>query len=328
MSESFVHWDEDEPPVIPTSCAKCHSTYGYLDFLGEDGTAARVVDREARTGSAIYCYACHNTAAHEMTRVTFPSGAEVAELGPEAVCMQCHQGRQSTLSVREAIAGLPEDEVSEALGFINVHYAVGAATKMGADVQGAYQYEDRSYAGFFEHTDTLRACYECHDAHSLALTPDECSPCHVNVVDYGDLWDIRTGELDFDGDGDANEGIYYEIETLHRQLYAAIQTYAATVIETPLVYAPDAFPYFMVDIDGDGEVDADEISFGNRYASWTPRLVRTVYNYHYIQKDPGAFAHNPGYILQILYDSLWDLSQVVSIDMDGLIRPTPSNASQ
>ena len=38
-SESFVHWDEEEVPEVPANCAKCHSGIGYLDFLGEDGSA-------------------------------------------------------------------------------------------------------------------------------------------------------------------------------------------------------------------------------------------------------------------------------------------------
>ncbi len=324
-SESFVYWNEDDPPVIPAACAKCHSMYGYLDFLGEDGTTARNVDNDAQIGSVLYCNTCHNTSAHQMTQVTFPSGAEITNLGQEAACMQCHQGRASTQSVKEAISGLPEDTASEDLGFINVHYAVGAATKMGADAQGAYQYEDREYAGFFEHAAELRMCPECHDAHSLDITPDECAPCHLNVVNYEDLRDIRTTKVDYDGDGNVREGIDTEINTLHQMLYAAIQDYAASVIGTPIVYSAYEYPYLMIDTNDDGKVNADEISYGNRYVMWTPRLVRTVYNYHYVQKDPGAFTHNPTYIVQILYDSLWDLNQAIPVDMKGLTRPALNN---
>ena len=136
-SESFTHWDEDEPPLVPVACAKCHSTYGYLDYLGEDGTAAGVVDGEAKTGSVVSCVACHNASAQATTRVVFPSGVEVDGLGPEASCMQCHQGRASTDRVEEAIEGLPLDQVSDELGFINVHYLVSAATQAGAQARGA-----------------------------------------------------------------------------------------------------------------------------------------------------------------------------------------------
>jgi hypothetical protein len=324
-SESFVHWDEDEPPVIPTNCAKCHSAYGFLDFVGEDGTAAGVVDNEARTGTVVNCNVCHNPSADAMTEVVFPSGETVTDVEASASCLQCHQGLQSTDSVRDAIAGLDDDVVNEELGFINVHYYVGAATKYGSEVRGGYQYEDRTYAGFYEHTTQLQMCTDCHDAHSLEITPDECSPCHLNVVDYGDIFDIRTNQTDYDGDGNMTEGVYDEITTLHDALYVALQEYTASVIGTPIVYSSQSFPYYGIDTDGDGELDEGEVSFGNRYATWTPRLVRTAYNYHYVQKDPGAFAHNPEYVVQILYDSLDDLSQAVSVDMSSYVRPTTGN---
>ena len=32
--------------------------------------------------------------------------------------------------------------------------------------------------------------------------------------------------------------------------------------------------------DGSGDCGADEVSYGNRYQSWTPRLLRAAYNYH------------------------------------------------
>jgi hypothetical protein len=320
-SESFVHWDADDPPVIPVACAKCHSTYGYLDFLGEDGSAARAVDSAAETGSVLYCNVCHNPSAHAMTRVAFPSGAQIAGLGPEAACMQCHQGRASTEDVRAALGGLPADTVSDELAFINVHYLVGAATKMGAQARGAYQYPDRAYQGFYEHTAQMRQCTECHDAHSLRIDAQTCSPCHFNVVDRGDLRGIRTSQVDYDGDGDLQEGVAAEIQALHEALYAALQDYAARVIGAPIAYSAGVFPYFVVDLDGDGEADDEETGPGNRYTAWTPRLVRTAYNYHYVQEDPGRFAHNPEYVLQVLYDSLADLGQQVSVDVEQMNRP-------
>jgi hypothetical protein len=129
------------------------------------------------------------------------------------------------------------------------------------------------------------------------------------------------GETDYDGDGDTAEGINAEIDALHEALYEAIQAYSAEVVGTPILYASQ-FPYFFTDTDGDGEVDEGEAAFPNRYATWTPRLVRATYNYHYVHEDPGAFAHNPGYVLQFLYDTLADLGEQVSVDMEGMVRPT------
>jgi len=51
-------------------------------------------------------------------------------------------------------------------------------------------------------------------------------------------------------------------------------------------------------------VDADEANAKNGYASWTPNLLRAAYDYQYSVKDPGVFAHNADYILQVLYDSI------------------------
>jgi len=33
----------------------------------------------------------------------------------------------------------------------------------------------------------------------------------------------------------------------------------------------------------------DEVTFADRYTSWTSRLVRATYNYHHGREDPGAY---------------------------------------
>lgn len=96
---AFHDWDNDKPPEIPVACARCHSTPGYLDFLGADGSAPGVVDKPAPIGTVITCIACHNQAAIALTEVKMPSGATLTGLGPEARCMECHQGRASTVQV-------------------------------------------------------------------------------------------------------------------------------------------------------------------------------------------------------------------------------------
>ncbi len=320
-SESFVHWDADEPPVVPISCAKCHSAYGYLDFLGADGSAAGSVDQDAKTGSVLFCNACHNDAAHSLSQVRFPSGVDIMALGSEASCLQCHQGRSSTPNVNEALAGLDDDAVNEKLAFINVHYNIAAATQMGGDAQIAYEYAGKSYVGRYEHMKDLRTCTQCHDPHSLEIAPKSCSPCHLNVVDGDDLENIRVSDEDHDGDGDDKEGILGEIETMHEALYAAIRDYARTVIGKPIAYSPDVYPYFFSDTNDDGVASAEEAVFPNRYVTWTPRLVRLTYNYGFVLKDPGCYAHNPEYVLQFLYDALEDASARAAVEMQGMQRP-------
>ena len=45
-SEPFRHWDDAtaNPDGVPVACAKCHTSAGYQDFLGADGSAPDVVD--------------------------------------------------------------------------------------------------------------------------------------------------------------------------------------------------------------------------------------------------------------------------------------------
>jgi len=99
-----------------------------------------------------------------------------------------------------------------------------------------------------------------------------------------------------------------EIATLHKALYEAIQAYADDVSGTAIVYDAYQYPYFLT-TDSAG------------YNAWTPRLLQAGYNYQYAAKDPGAFAHNGKYLIQVLYDSLESLGQVVQVDMTGMVRP-------
>jgi len=321
-SESFVHWDEDDPPEIPAVCAMCHSYYGFADFLGADGSTAGVTDSAAKIGSVLFCATCHNEAAPEYRTVEFPSGAQIETSGFEALCMTCHHGRESTVGLDEATADKPVDEPIENQGFINPHYYVAAATQAGGEGQGGYQYAGNTYVPRFKHTETMDTCVECHDPHSLRIDPKTCSPCHANVEDYADLGGVRQSALDHDGDGDTTEGIVFEIQALHARLYDAIRDYAASVLGAPIAYNPDTYPYYFIDTNNDGTAAGDEAAFPNRYVLWSPRLLRAAYNYTFVAKDPGGFVHGPQYQLQLLYDSLQDLSERVSVETAGLARPS------
>lgn len=327
-SIAFTYWDEADPKEIPASCAKCHSAAGYLDFLGLDGTDAGTVDNPAPTGTVVNCTVCHNEATAVMTSVVFPSGSEIDDLGPEARCMQCHQGRSSTVQVDAAIErnGLTEDldKTNPELGFVNIHYYAAAATLYGTQTKGGYEYAGKQYDARFDHVASYDTCIGCHNPHTLELKVNECSICHIGVASVEDLKNIRMeGSLvDFDGDGDVTEGIYYEIATLQEMLMQAIQAYAAEVGETPIVYDPHRHPYFFIDTNDNGVVDEGEAVSSNRYDAWTGRLLQAAYNYQTSKKDPGAYAHGGKYIIQLLYDSIDDLNTVISspVDLSGARR--------
>jgi hypothetical protein len=313
-AEAFIHWDEDSPAEVPANCAKCHSTPGYLDFLGADGTEFGAVDGPHEIGTTIECVACHNEVTLTMDSVVMPSGLEITDLGDEARCMQCHQGRESKVSVDQYIADsgvTDEDTVSADLGFRNVHYFAAAATKYGTMAKGGYEYDGNAYDGNFAHVEEFDTCIECHDTHTLEVKVEECSACHSGVTDVEDLKDVRmAGSLvDYDGDGDMREGIYYELDGLRETLYGSIQAYADEVSGAAITYDPASHPYFFDDA-------------GEAYASWTPRLLKAAYNYQVATKDPGAFAHGGKYIIELLYDSIADLNTAIAtpVDMEAMSR--------
>lgn len=315
-AEAFTHWDEDDPAEIPESCARCHSTPGYQDWIGADGTAAGVTDNASPIGTTVECVACHNDVTLSMTSVVMPSGIELTGLGDESRCMQCHQGRASKFTVDTAIeeAGVDLDTVSEDLGFINIHYFAAAATKYGTEAKGGYEYDGDTYDAFFVHVEGYEACIDCHNPHTLELKFEECSVCHEGVATVEDLRSLRMpgSQVDYDGDGDIDEGISFEIQGMQEKLYTAILAYAEEVAGAPIVYDSHSYPYFFNDTNGDGEASEDEAVFPNQYSSWTPRLVRTAYNYQVSLKDPGNYAHGGKYIIQLLWDSVEDLNEAIA----------------
>ena len=232
--------------------------------------------------------------------------------------MNCHQGRESTVSVDRLIGDAGPDDQAEGLRFLNPHYFSAGATRWGTEAKGAYEYADKEYVGFFDHGEgEMNQCADCHSVHGLEVDEEACAECHEELEDGLSLQDIRYNFTDFDGDGDDEEGLYYEIEHMREELYAAMQAYSAEEVGAAVLYDGNAYPYFFVDSNGNGETDEEEVNGDNRFAAWTPRLLRAAYNYQYSGKDPGAFVHNGMYILQTLYDSIED----VGGDVSTMTRP-------
>ncbi|HEY5902028.1 MAG TPA: hypothetical protein VIU39_05705 [Anaerolineales bacterium] len=338
-TEPFRHWDSEESGLVPSPCSKCHSANGLPVYIANNGTEIVTKSGAQYTGlvaqpvsNGFACVTCHDPAKFPERRavvnVPFPSGVSLTfstekdadgNLKPvdANLCIECHQGRESTVTVNNALADKPLDTPDPKIGFKNIHYLAAGATLFGDAAKGAYQYDNQTYVGQnLEHP--LNKCTDCHDVHALTVKVDVCSGCHTNVKGEDDLEKIRatTDTTDWNGNGDTTEGIFAEIDTFRQALFAAIQNYAETKAGVPIIYSADAYPYFFADADKDGKPDTKD----NRpvaYNAWTPRLLKAAYNYQYSIKDPGAFTHNPKYVMQFLYDSIKDLGGNVS----GLTRP-------
>ncbi len=339
--------DWDDTGTVPYNCAKCHSAAGLPEFIKAGGTT--VINKTGSsfnvgvgmqpTANGFMCTTCHTTAAGPdiiaVTTVPFPSGKTVTfstekddkgNLKPVAanLCIECHQGRESTASMNAAIlasGAKSDDEVamkadgkSPALSFKNIHYLAAGATLFGTDAQAAYEYKDQKYNGAHAHVAAGFTCSSCHDVHALQVKTADCVKCHANAKDG--LEKIVMVPVDYDGNGKA-EGMEVEVNGVAVQLFAAIQKYAKEKSKVGLVYDANAYPYFYADVDGDGKGDVDDKGAGVRFTMWTPNLLRAAYDYQYFQKDPGGFAHNGKYVLQILIDSV----KAVGGDVSKMTRP-------
>ncbi len=71
----------------------------------------------------------------------------------------------------------------------------------------------------------------CHDPHRLGLHLEACATCHTGVKTVEDLAEVRMpGSLmDYDGDGDEEEGVASEMAGLQEKLLASIKAYAKEV---------------------------------------------------------------------------------------------------
>ncbi len=291
-ARAFTNWDDSDPAEIPENCAKCHSTLGYLDFLGEDGSTAGTVDRPAAVGTTIECDVCHNDSAGAKSVAVMPSGKSIAGLEGEANCVECHQGRASGAQIQQAIDGLPLDTADPELSFTNIHNNPAAPTQHGSLAGGGYEYAGRQYAEKYDHTPEFATCTDCHDAHTLQIRVESCSACHLGADTTADLANIRVTNVDYDGDGDVTESIAAEVEGVQDLLYSFIQLNA--VQNGVQINYEDRRPYFFDDS-------------GEAFNNWTPRLLRAAFNYHYVAKNAGGYAHHSRYLIQLMYDSLEDL---------------------
>jgi hypothetical protein len=311
-SEAFRHWDEDGGVESP--CNRCHAPPSGLDYYLQNWTESPDL---LPVSYGLTCETCHTGANFATTaprkfvgRVIFPGGAQInnnpADPDDSFLCMTCHQGRESKATIDAAInAGQ--------LAFKNVHYLGAGATLYGSVAMVGYEYTGKTYAGKFNHFDpTAARCFFCHevtaDRHAFLprVTP-VCLGCHTEIVG-NNIETIRLNRTsDYDGDGSSTELLKDEVSTLSDALYAAIQAHAHNVVGVDIIYDGVTYPYFFIDTNGNGLVDPGENIFPNQYTAWDAALIKGAHNFQHSLKEPGTWAHNTNYIVQLLIDSIEDL---------------------
>jgi hypothetical protein len=314
-STSFSYWNDTGS--IPPVCAVCHSGAGFRSFHGLDGGASGLSAQPVQVGGVVDCETCHNAGLSAITAITLPSGISHPVDGGEVSCMTCHQGRAAGATVLRATDGKAEDTPDATLTFINPHYATAGAALLGGYGGMGYQYPGKDYSGRFLHARPVATCASCHDPHSLTVAEETCLTCHTS----GTAADIRISRVSFDGSGDLKKGIRGDISANAARLMSMIEDYAETVVGVSLHYDGSRHPYFFADANGDGvadQVDGKPVP----YNAWSPRMLKAAYNWKFVGSDTGVHVHNPHYALQLLHDSMEDLSGPLDIDFValGLVR--------
>jgi uncharacterized CHY-type Zn-finger protein len=244
--------------------------------------------------------------------------------GNATICVFCHQGRESgyTLFKRRL-----DDGTTTTGSFLNPHYLGTAAMLWG---KNGYEYSQAtgtvasgsglSYGQVTEHQQTN--CYGCHMAspvsspsgtiggHTWKIISDDqsvvnnatcnTSSCHAgSPITAGNYSDYRlaTDTNDYDGDGNAAEGISQEVRGLENQLIALLTVFG-------IYYNDTAYPYFFSDA-----------GFTTGFSGWTLPTLKAGFNLSFVikglpsgatqinQPNPSAATHNYRYNIQLLHDS-------------------------
>jgi hypothetical protein len=177
-----------------------------------------------------------------------------------------------------------------------------------------------SYGQVTEHQQTN--CYGCHMAspvsspsgtiggHTWKIISDDqsvvnnatcnTSSCHAgSPITAGNYSDYRlaTDTNDYDGDGNAAEGISQEVRGLENQLIALLTVFG-------IYYNDTAYPYFFSDA-----------GFTTGFSGWTLPTLKAGFNLSFVikglpsgatqinQPNPSAATHNYRYNIQLLHDS-------------------------
>jgi hypothetical protein len=249
--------------------------------------------------------------------VTFPSTVVInnSTTNPDSsfICMSCHQGRESKSTVDAAIT-------AGTYAFKNIHYLAAGATIYGSQAHVGYEYTGKTYASKFNHWGgTSSQCVYCHvvTAAGHEFMPEvtaTCQECHTGAVTVDDLRMNR--DADYNGNGNNTEPLADEVNSLLAKLLTQIQAYATTAGH-PIAYTAAANPYWFNDLNGNGVADTSEAVSANKFTNWDATLMKATFNYQYGIKEPGAWAHNTKYIVQLIIDSIQDLGG----DVSALTRP-------
>lgn len=322
------HYDWDA--TNRQSCQRCHTATGAKNFLSAPTTySTKKNDFSHLTGwvgtknssneftsatvsgqnELLFCWACHSelrtgtlrnpgaitetytaaTTGDPATTVTYP------DINESNVCMACHLGRETGQVIKNNV------DADGVRSFINSHYLTAGATLFS---ESGYEYAGKTYsAGFhkgvgltdLQGTGTDGPCVACHmsgvETHTFEVVEKDtdgtitgiastaCDNCHATM----------SAEL--------LEGKKAEFEEALGALKDAL--------EAKGIYYGEAHPYFYTATYVAGGSNTAFTNWAGVYdlARWKD-VMGAAFNYNLFKHDPGAYAHNRAYALELIRDSI------------------------
>ncbi|TLM67703.1 MAG: hypothetical protein FDZ69_04205 [Deltaproteobacteria bacterium] len=310
-SRVWGHYDWDS--AGRAGCQRCHTATGAMNFLNSPTTYSPANNTfthlAAGQNELLYCWGCHSNAETGALRnpgaitenyAAATTGGPVvtvvySDLGPSNVCMGCHLGREVGANVATDI------DTDGVRSFINSHYLAAGATIFS---ESGYEYSGQTYpAGFHRNvgvsnaysTGTAGPCVTCHmtgtEGHSFEV---------VSKDDTGFITAIASSEC-VRCHGDLAASV---METSKAEFHAAMEE-LRLALEAKGIYFYEAHPYFYTAPYVVGGTNTAFTNWAGVYglASWKD-VMGAAFNYNLLEHDPGAYAHNRGYALKLIQDSV------------------------
>ncbi|GAC1466699.1 MAG: hypothetical protein PVSMB11_02230 [Desulfuromonadaceae bacterium] len=301
--------------AAPTACFKCHNGLATIDFLGPiDPVTRRPTTKSVVWGAAsAVCITCHDPHANgtgttknvrKPVVMTNYTGAGVgvvfgnvfldnqpvpATTGNATICIFCHQGRESGLSLfKDKLAA---GRTIAGAGFKNAHYLGTAAMLWGAN---AYEYAGKSYSVNASHQSTN--CTGCHMAnptepvnvggHTWNPNPASCTTCHsaitatVDLPTYLNNSRATAGTTNYSGNL-ASVSIAKQIQDLQNyiiKLMAAQTAVVGVAGSGPVFYDDSVYPYFHNVAITSANGAANNHTFGTSFKGWTLPVYKAAFN--------------------------------------------------
>lgn len=286
--ENSIHATGGNYARNSSSCARCHTSQGFLEFIETGDVAEEIVNP-----NPINCYTCHNIhdtytpadLAFTTTEiVTAMVGGDSFNLGKGNLCVNCHQAR----TISNAPTAIDGEDV------VLTHYRYGGHHGPQYNVligTGFYEFEgDESYGAAQQHgknAGLVNGCINCHMADPYGV---EAGGHTFNVTDDdGDVW--TKGCLTCHADSDEVEAKVEDVQTEVQELLEAL---------AELLIAQG-----MMDDGTYGHAGYAAYESGNTALNTkSAKLAAAFINWQMAEEDRSLGVHNPIYIKALLKNTI------------------------